>query len=230
MRRSRLAKTPQASGFLCPGLRNFLARGPLCVRADPRMEFLPVGPLAAAVIVIALAEGRAGFRAWGRRLIRWRVGGSGTPWHSCSPPFLSWSPDFANMALGASAPGLGTGDVVRAPDRLRRPAGQSDGRAPGRGTRFPRLRPTPAPGIAPAAAVRGDPRRLVALWHLPLVLFGGLSLIGLPTTFAITFLYVWLFNRTGGSVLLTIPVPQQPGHLHGRVPSASPPPRPAARN
>nr|WP_246223468.1 hypothetical protein [Pseudarthrobacter psychrotolerans] len=44
---------------------------------------------------------------------------------------------------------------------------------------------------------------LVALWHLPLVLFGGLSLIGLPTTFAITFLYVWLFNRTGGSVLLT---------------------------
>jgi hypothetical protein len=38
---------------------------------------------------------------------------------------------------------------------------------------------------------------------VPLVLFGGLSLIGLPTTFAITFLYVWLFNRTGGSVLLT---------------------------
>ena len=44
---------------------------------------------------------------------------------------------------------------------------------------------------------------VVSLWHLPLVLFGQLSLIGLPTTFAITFLYVWLFNRTGGSVLLT---------------------------
>jgi hypothetical protein len=29
----------------------------------PRMEFLPTGPLAAAIIVIAKAEGRAGFRA-----------------------------------------------------------------------------------------------------------------------------------------------------------------------
>ncbi|MET3935754.1 hypothetical protein [Arthrobacter sp. OAP107] len=29
-------------------------------------------------------------------------------------------------------------------------------------------------------------------------------MIGLPTTFAITFLYVWLFNRSGGSVLLTL--------------------------
>jgi hypothetical protein len=40
----------------------------------PRMEFLPIGPLAAAVIVIALAEGKTGFGAWGRRLIRWRGG------------------------------------------------------------------------------------------------------------------------------------------------------------
>ena len=45
---------------------------------------------------------------------------------------------------------------------------------------------------------------LVALWHLPLIIFGGLSVIGLPITFVITFLYVWLFNRTGGSVLLTL--------------------------
>ena len=36
------------------------------------------------------------------------------------------------------------------------------------------------------------------------MVFGQLSPIGLPTTFAITFLYVWLFNRTGGSVLLTL--------------------------
>jgi aminocarboxymuconate-semialdehyde decarboxylase len=40
----------------------------------PTMEFLPIGPLAAAVIVIGLAEGRAGYKAWGRRIIRWRVG------------------------------------------------------------------------------------------------------------------------------------------------------------
>lgn len=35
----------------------------------PQTEFLPIGPLAAALIVIGLAEGRAGYRAWGRRII-----------------------------------------------------------------------------------------------------------------------------------------------------------------
>lgn len=74
-----LAKTPQAAGLLCPDLRNFLgivAR--LRFRADSRMEFLPVGPLAAAIIVIALAEGRPGFRAWGPAGV-----------HACSPRGLA---------------------------------------------------------------------------------------------------------------------------------------------
>jgi membrane protease YdiL (CAAX protease family) len=45
---------------------------------------------------------------------------------------------------------------------------------------------------------------LVALWHLPLVVTGQLAAVGLPVTFAITLVYVWLFDRTGGSVLLTM--------------------------
>jgi membrane protease YdiL (CAAX protease family) len=45
---------------------------------------------------------------------------------------------------------------------------------------------------------------LVALWHLPLIATGRLAAVGLPITFAITFVYVWLFNRTGGSVLMTM--------------------------
>ena len=45
---------------------------------------------------------------------------------------------------------------------------------------------------------------LVALWHLPLVTSGMLAPVGLPVTFAITFVYAGLFNRTGGSALLTI--------------------------
>jgi membrane protease YdiL (CAAX protease family) len=44
----------------------------------------------------------------------------------------------------------------------------------------------------------------VALWHLPLVTSGRLAPIGLVVTFAITLVYVWLFNRTGGSVLMTM--------------------------
>jgi hypothetical protein len=43
---------------------------------------------------------------------------------------------------------------------------------------------------------------LVALWHLPLI--GDTGAIGIVTTFSITIVYVWLFNRTGGSVLLVL--------------------------
>ena len=45
---------------------------------------------------------------------------------------------------------------------------------------------------------------VVALWHLPLVAVGQLAPIGLVATFAITLVYVWLFNHTGGSVLLVL--------------------------
>jgi membrane protease YdiL (CAAX protease family) len=41
-------------------------------------------------------------------------------------------------------------------------------------------------------------------WHLPLVLMGDLRPVELVTTFTITIVYVWLFNRTDGSVLLTL--------------------------
>lgn len=170
----------------------------------PRMEFLPVGPLAAAIIVIALAEGRPGFRAWGRRLIRWRVG---WVWYAVAlllPVLLVLVTGFITMALGAPAPGLAqltwsgllTVFAVRMVNPLDGPLGEEPGF---RGYALPLLQASRPPLLS--AAILGV---LVALWHLPLVLFGGLSLIGLPTTFAITFLYVWLFNRTGGSVLLTL--------------------------
>jgi membrane protease YdiL (CAAX protease family) len=45
---------------------------------------------------------------------------------------------------------------------------------------------------------------LVAIWHLPLVVVDNIGPVGLITTFSITFFYFWLFNRTGGSVLLTL--------------------------
>ena len=169
----------------------------------PRMEFLPIGPLAAAIIVIALAEGRPGFRAWGRRLIRWRVG---WVWYAVAlllPVAIVLVTGLTNMTLGASASGLGqltwSGLLTVFAVRLINPLDGPLGEEPGfRGYALPLLQASRPP--LPSAAILGV---LIALWHLPLVLFGGLGLIGLPTTFAITFLYVWLFNRTGGSVLLT---------------------------
>jgi membrane protease YdiL (CAAX protease family) len=86
------------------------------------------------------------------------------------------------------------------PIRLINPLDGPMGEEPGwRGYALPRLFSAMSP--LPAAAVLG---LIVAAWHLPLVLMGMLSFFGLPATFAITFVYCWLFNRTGGSVLLTL--------------------------
>ena len=48
---------------------------------------------------------------------------------------------------------------------------------------------------------------LVTLWHIPLVFAAGevyLPPITLLATFAVTFFYTWLFNHTGGSLLMTM--------------------------
>lgn len=45
---------------------------------------------------------------------------------------------------------------------------------------------------------------LVAGWHAPLVVTRQLGAIGLVSTLAITLVYVWLFNHSRGSGLLTL--------------------------
>ena len=170
----------------------------------PRMEFLPIGPLVAAVIVIALAEGGPGFRVWGRRLIRWQTSWI---WYAVAlflPALMALLAGLTNMVLGAPAPGLAevtwSGLLTVFAVRLVNPMDGPLGEEPGfRGYALPLLQTERTP--LQAAAVLGI---IVSLWHLPLVLFGSLSPIGLPSTFVITFLYVWLFNRSGGSVLLTL--------------------------
>ena len=52
-----------------------------------------------------------------------------------------------------------------------------------------------------SALVLGVP---VAGWHAPLVLTGQLDAISLVSTAAITVVYSWLFNRAGGSALVTL--------------------------
>ena len=52
----------------------------------------------------------------------------------------------------------------------------------------------------------------MALWHLPIVAVGALPPFASVVTFAITFVYVWLFNHTGGSVLLVLAFHVAQGH------------------
>jgi membrane protease YdiL (CAAX protease family) len=167
--------------------------------------FFPCGPVVAALVVIGVTEGRAGYRDLGARMTRWRVGWTwwlvavGTPlavlavataanvafWGAPTPVLaaMAWS----QIALGAA---------VRFVNPLDGPLGEEPG---WRGYALPRMQAVRSP--LTSGLVLGV---LVALWHLPLVATGQLAPVGLPITVAITLVYVWLFNRTGGSVLMTM--------------------------
>lgn len=163
------------------------------------------GPLLAALIVAGIADGRAGYRDLGARLVRWRVGVG--PWvFAIVVPLLVLAVAVAlNVAVwGAPAPDLAriaSGDLALvAAVRLVNPLDGPMGEEPGfRGYALPWLQVRRTP--LTAALILGP---IVALWHLPLVLTGQLAPIGLPVTVVITVVYVWLFDRARGSVLLTL--------------------------
>jgi membrane protease YdiL (CAAX protease family) len=166
----------------------------------PEPTFIPAAPLVAAIIVIAVAEGRAGFRDLAARMIRWRV-----PWYwyavALGLPLAvrfgaalgnTQAPDWTHLAWSSFA--------LAFLGRLVNPMDGPLGEEPGwRGFAVPRMQQRSSP-LAAALALGV----LVAGWHLPLVIIGDVGPVGLVTTFSITIVYVWLFNRTGGSVLLTL--------------------------
>ena len=166
--------------------------------------FFPGGPLVAALVVIAVADGPRGFRLLGSRLLRWRVGWG---WYVVAlglPAVLVLVTGIATWWLGAPAPDLSAvvwADVaVVLAIRLVNPGDSALGEEPGfRGYALPLLQDRLSPLLA--AGVLGV---LAAGWHLPLVVTGDLGWIGLPSTVVITFLYVWLFDRTGGSLLVPV--------------------------
>ena len=168
--------------------------------------FLPLGPLVGALIVLAITEGRAGLRELGSRMIRWRVGWI---WYVVAlglPLAVHLITVALNVALGAGAPSLAqfsplSGIILVFALRLVSPLDVPLGEEPGfRGFALPRLQAARSPLLA--TLILGV---LVAVWHVPLLLPQfGLRPIELLTTVAVTFWYTWLFDHTGGSVLMTI--------------------------
>jgi CAAX protease family protein len=166
--------------------------------------FFPGGPLVAAVVVIAVADRRRGFRELGARLARWRVG---WVWYVVAlglPVLMVLATGVATWVLGAPAPDLSAvvwADVLLVlAVRMVNPTDSALGEEPGfRGYALPQLQDRLSP--LASAGVLGV---LTAGWHIPLVVLDDLGWIGLPSTFVITFLYVWLFNRSGGSLLMTV--------------------------
>ena len=209
------------------GLFTLIRRGPLwtffLITFAVAWGFIPFGsfgafsPLVAALIVIPITQGMTGLRRLGSRLLRWRVS-----WHwyavAIGVPlavFMIAVP--LTVALGAPPPSLSelvpwSSVVMVFALRLINPMDGPIGEEPGfRGFAQPNLQASRSP-----LAATGILGVVVSLWHLPLVLMPqfGLPAIGLLTTFAITFWYGWLFNRTGGSVLLTVLAHATQGIVH----------------
>jgi membrane protease YdiL (CAAX protease family) len=166
--------------------------------------FFPGGPLVAALVVIAVADGRRGFLRLGSRLIRWRVS---WVWYVVAlglPVLMVVVTGFVTSWLGAPTPDLSsivwTDVALVLAIRLVNPTDSALGEEPGfRGYALPHLQA----GMSPLAAA-GVLGVLTAGWHIPLVALGNLGWIGLPSTALIAFIYAWLFNRSGGSLLMTI--------------------------
>jgi membrane protease YdiL (CAAX protease family) len=174
------------------------------------VRFLPSGPLLAALIVAPLTLGWAGLRDLGSRMIRWRVRWY---WYALAiglPLAVHLLTVVLNVTLGAPAPSLAQFSPVYAvlvvfAVRLVNPADGPLGEEPGwRGFAQPRLQSGRSPLSATLILAA-----LVTTWHVPtFILEAGLQpsfiLGGVLATTAVTFWYAWLFNHTGGSVLMTL--------------------------
>jgi membrane protease YdiL (CAAX protease family) len=178
---------------------------PLYAAGFDVVPFWPWGPVLAALVVVGVTEGRPGYRDLLSRLTRWRVGwrwwivALGTPLAVLAVATVAnvaiWgapAPDLVNMAWAD----IGLLFAFRFVDPLNGPIGEEPG---WRAYAVPRMQQLWSPRRA--GCTLGV---LVALWHLPLVYAGMLPPVGIPVSFAITLVYVWLFNRTGGSALMTV--------------------------
>ena len=177
----------------------------------PFWTFQAGSPFIAALIVVPLTQGLSGLKELGLRMIRWRVRWYWYVVAIALPLAVVGLTVGLNVALGASVPSLaGVGSVTTVlmmfVVRLVNPGDGALGEEPGwRGVALPGLQSTLSPLVS--TLILGV---AVTVWHVPLLfLEEGLlqpSIIGgfLLGTLAVTFWYTWLFNHTGGSVLMTI--------------------------
>jgi hypothetical protein len=175
------------------------------------VRFMAGAPFIAALIVIPLTQGVAGLKELGLRMIRWRVRWY---WYVVAiglPLVVSLSYVGLNAAAGADVPSLTftslTTFLMMFAIRLVNPGDGPLGEHPGwNGVALPGLQ---GAGYSPllSAMILAV---LVTGWHVPLFFLeeGGLQppvlIGGLVVTMSVTFWYTWLFNHTGGSVLMVV--------------------------
>jgi membrane protease YdiL (CAAX protease family) len=223
-----IARSPLAAYFILAFAGTWLIAGPLALTSGPYgLNLLPVtvpegvdfllvqlsaytGPLLAAILVTAATEGRAGLRQLRRRIGQWRVG---VHWYLIAlfGPLLIWLVSYGAVLAGAPLLTLAGQPALLLttflPFVLLGLLLPSLGEEPGwRGFALPRLQLRYGPLMG--SVILGG---LHGLWHLPAFFTAAIgpftperAVSFLLTAVAVTLLFTWLFNNTGGSVLLAM--------------------------
>src|ERR671910_1783106 len=163
-------------------------------------------PFLTALVVLAITQGKSGIGGLLRRMVRWRVG---LWWYAVAlflPVGIALAATALNVLLGAQAPsaadlGGWTGLFSTFAFVLLIPAAGGTWEEPGwRGFALPRLQARRSALVA--SLILGA---VWALWHLPFVVatgqMGGWDIV---IILAWTLVLTWVYNGTGGSVLIVM--------------------------
>lgn len=165
----------------------------------------PFGPAVAAFIVTAFIGGRPAVGQLLRRLVQWRVG---IRWYLLvlvGIPVIELLGAFAVLGsvplddLARNWPLIFTGYLPAVLITLVMVGVAEE--TGWRGFALPRLQDRHGPLLGTAVL-----SVVWAMWHLPNLLFGGWTVtsyaLWLAVTIATSFIYTWVFNNTGGSILI----------------------------
>jgi membrane protease YdiL (CAAX protease family) len=165
-------------------------------------DIFPYGPSIAAVIVVAITGGGSAVKSLLSRLVRWRIG---LKWYVIAIGLvilLTLSAVALNVLLGAPAP---TAEQLSGWTEL--PINfiflfLVAGAAEELGWRgFAQHHLQQNYSALTSALIVGV---VGAIWHLPLFLTRNIELPDVALIFAAYVVFAWLFNKTGGSVLITM--------------------------
>ncbi len=164
------------------------------------------GPFLAALVVLAITQGKSGIGGLLRRMVRWRVG---IRWYAVAlllPVGIALAATALNVLLGAQAPsaadlGGWTGLFATFAVVLLIPGIGGAWEEPGwRGFALPSLQAGRSALVA--SLILGA---VWALWHLPLfVATGQMGGWDIVIIMAWTLVLTWVYNGTGGSVLIVM--------------------------
>jgi membrane protease YdiL (CAAX protease family) len=163
---------------------------------------LPQGPLLAALLLIGLSKGRAGLKAWWGKVVR-RSGGPG--WYLLAavlPGALALAAAGLNILLGAAVPQqvdwitpFVIWPIMMLAGGMLEEPGWTGYALPQLLERFGALRYGTLRATLLMATIRIG-------WHLPLMFNGNVYWSDILLMLAAQIVIVWLFTRTGGSVLV----------------------------